>query len=123
MVPPVFAFPPVFFVPLGLELPPVALRPPFADIAPPLLELSRAVMPPEAAAPPLAGALPVVPPATESTPVPELAWLHATDSKQRDRCHPNWGILMNHLYHVPNPRALMRVSAKPLRRPAFVQMG
>jgi hypothetical protein len=81
-LPPVLALPPVSFVPLGLDVLAVALSPPAAVNAPPLLDPACVDMPPEANAPLLA-CQPAVPPLTLASPaLPELEPLHATTKMQ-----------------------------------------
>jgi len=72
-VPPVLGLPPVVFVPSGLDVPPVARSPPVAANTPPVLELVRAVMPPEADAPPVGRV---------ALPFPPLELLHAATKPQ-----------------------------------------
>ena len=85
LVPPVLGLPPVVFVPLGLDVPPVARSPPVAAITPPVLELVRAVMPPEADVPPFAKAVPVF---------PVFALLHADRRPQISKDDRVWVFFM-----------------------------
>ncbi len=100
------------FVPLGLELPPLALPPPCASLTPPVLELERAVTPPEADAPPLTDEIDdapptEAPPAEISLPASELEPLHATNTLQTERENPKQAVFMSTSIDCRNARGIV----------------